>query len=241
MAKPEISLSIIIPAYNEEKRIGNTIDEIYGFLKKSGIQAKEVIITEDGSKDRTAEIVSSKMKLYKNLKLISDKNNFGRGYALNNAIKSAAGDIALYMDVDLATDLKHIVDAVREIGYGSDIVLGSRYAARNEAYRSFLRILFSKFYNLFVIYILGSKILDHQCGFKAFRRSKILPLLDSVKDLRWFWDTELVIRAQRARFKVVEIPVKWREGQATKVKIFRDSWRMFKSIIKLRFNLLFGS
>ena len=236
MARPA-NLSIIIPVYNEQEKIEHSIITLFNYLEKNNVPFAEVIITEDGSKDNTVQIVKKLLAGFPKLKLNSMNPNKGRGYALNGAIAAAKGDVVLYMDVDLATDLRHIGDAVSAIANGADVALGSRYARRNEAYRTIFRVIPSKFYNLFTIIAFGSKLLDHQCGFKAFNREKILPLLPKIKDLRWFWDTELLIKAQRAGLKIAELPVTWHEGQATKVKVLRDSYRMLKSIIKLRLEL----
>ena len=101
-------LTIIIPAYNEEKNIIYTIDRLYNFLENNNIDYKEIIITEDGSSDSTAEVIRKNIPNYKSLRLTSRDKNVGRGFALTNAIKDAKGKYVLYMDVDLATDLHHM-------------------------------------------------------------------------------------------------------------------------------------
>ncbi len=228
-----MDLSIIIPVYNEEKKISQTIDTLYSYLRKNKIKVKEVIVTEDGSKDSTAEIVKSKMPKYKNLRLLSYTTNIGRGFALNESLANAKSDLVLYMDVDLATDLNHIKDAVKAIEDGADLATGSRYLDKTLIKRTFLRAFISKSLNILIKLILRSKLSDHQCGFKIFRKSKVLPLLKEVKDLRWFWDTEILVRGARSGLIIKEFPVKWHEGQATKVKVVRDSKRMFASILRL--------
>ncbi|MBS3064221.1 MAG: glycosyltransferase family 2 protein [DPANN group archaeon] len=227
------SISLIIPAYNEEKNIIYTIDRLYNFLQNNKIDYEEIIITEDGSSDSTAEVIRKNIPNYKGLRLITRNKNVGRGFALTNALKEAKGEYALYMDVDLATDLHHIKDAIAHLNNGSSIAVGSRYLASGTAKRTFKRAFFSKVFNLATRIILNSDITDHQCGFKAFKRSDIIPLLDKLRDMRWFWDTEIIIKAKRAGLKVTEFPVVWEEQQATNVRIARDSGRMFSGILKV--------
>lgn len=226
-------LTIIIPAYNEEKNIIYTIDRLYNFLENNNIDYKEIIITEDGSSDSTAEVIRKNIPNYKSLRLTSRDKNVGRGFALTNAIKDAKGKYVLYMDVDLATDLHHIKDAVAHLETGSSVAIGSRYLAVGTAKRTLKRAFFSKAFNLATRLMLNTSLTDHQCGFKAFNRADILPLLDKLRDMRWFWDTEIIVKAQRAGLKVTEFPVVWEEQQATNVRISRDSQRMLSGILRL--------
>jgi hypothetical protein len=144
------------------------------------------------------------------------------------------------MDVDLATDLKHLkelIDAVTKEGY--ELATGSRMLSDSKVKRTFTRGFASKSYNFMVRTILGSKIHDHQCGFKAFQREPTLLLLDEVEANHWFWDTEILVRAQRKGYKVKEIPVEWRSTRETKVKLFKDSMDMGWQVLVLWKHLTF--
>ncbi|MEK6923188.1 MAG: glycosyltransferase [Nanoarchaeota archaeon] len=226
-------ITLVIPAYNEEKNIVHTIDKLYKFLKNNKINYKEIIITEDGSSDSTAEIVRKNMPIYKGLRLTTRDKNVGRGFALTNAIKDAKGKYVIYMDVDLATDLHHIKDAITHLENGSSIAIGSRYLAIGTAKRTFKRTFFSKMFNILTRIMLSTGLTDHQCGFKAFNREDILPLLDKLRDMHWFWDTEILVRARKAGLKITEFPVVWEEQQATNVNIVKDSQRMLSGIFRL--------
>jgi uncharacterized protein (TIRG00374 family) len=162
----------------------------------------------------------------------------GRGRALNRAFKAANGSILCYIDVDLATDMAHLEELIGSIRFeGYDFATGSRMMPSSDVKRSIKRSLASKGFNFVTRTILGSKLYDHQCGFKAFRRESLLELIDSVEDEHWFWDTELLVRAQKSGYRVKEFPVKWRHGGATKVDLVKDVIGMGSQILRLWWQL----
>jgi len=138
--------------------------------------------------------------------------------------------------VDLATDLRHLDELVGAIRSGSDIATGSRLLPSSEVVRTGGRELASRGYNTLVRAILGSRVHDHQCGFKAFNRGRILPLLPSVRATHWFWDTEILVRGQRAGLRVAEFPVSWRTGKTTTVRL-KDVFEMGGAILSLWWQL----
>ncbi|MBC7114785.1 MAG: flippase-like domain-containing protein [Archaeoglobi archaeon] len=228
-------LSVVLPAHNEEKNIRNAVEKTREKLKELKVDY-EIIIAEDGSRDRTYEIALELSEIYDEVRVLHSDERLGRGRALERAFRASQGEILLYMDADLATDLSHISDVLRLMEEGYDIVVGSRKSPL--ARRTFLRRTLSFFYNLWVRMILKSKVRDHQCGFKAFRREKILKILDEVRDNGWFWDTEVLVRAQRNGLKIAEIPVSWVEKEGTKVRFLRDSLEMGLSALLLRIELM---
>jgi glycosyltransferase AglD len=146
--------------------------------------------------------------------------------------------VLVYMDLDLATDLKHLkplVEAITIEGY--DFSTGSRMLHESKAERTASRSISSKTYNFLVRHMLGSKLHDHQCGFKAFKREPLMQIIDKVEANHWFWDTEIMVRAQRTGYKVKEIAVEWKSGKDTKVNLVKDSWSMFCQIMGLWWNL----
>ena len=198
----------------------------------------EIIIAEDGSTDGTAERAEEIAQKYPYVKHIHREKRLGRGTALKNAFKQSSGEVFVYMDLDLATDLKALkplVEAITVEGY--DFSTGSRMLPESKVERSLRRSISSKTYNFLVRHMLGSKLRDHQCGFKAFKREPVLQLLDEVEATHWFWDTEIMVRAQRRGYKVKEIPVEWKSGKGTKVNLFKDSWNMGRQIMKLWWKL----
>jgi len=230
-----MKISVILPAHNEEKNIGEAIERTEERLRELNADY-EIIVAEDGSRDRTYEIALSYSRRNRRIRALHSEERLGRGEALKRAFKVADGDILLYMDVDLATDLSHIADVLKLMEHGYDIVIGSRKSPLSK--RAPSRRLLSWCYNLWVRAILGSKIRDHQCGFKAFRREKILEVLDEVRDNGWFWDTEILVRAQRKGMRIAELPVRWNERGDSKVRVLRDSLEMWLSTLLLRFELM---
>ncbi|RLI85465.1 MAG: dolichol-P-glucose synthetase [Archaeoglobales archaeon] len=227
-----MKVSVILPTYNEAERIENTVNVVKRYLDDLGYDY-EIIIAEDGSTDGTDEIARRLSENDSRIVHIHSDERLGRGKALTNAIKHAKGEIVAYIDVDLSTDIKHLKELFNSILEGYDVATGSRLIEGSETERPLKRDLASKVYNFLVRILLGSKLRDHQCGFKAFRRSSILPLLDKVRDNHWFWDTEILVLAQKEGLKVREFPVRWKQSEHTKVKLTKDVIYMFSQIVRM--------
>ena len=230
-------VSVVLPAYNEVGFLDNAVVKIGQALELTGF-SYEVFIAEDGSTDGTAERSEELAKKLPYIKHIHGDRRLGRGIALKNAFRQCSGQVFVYMDLDLATDLKSLkplVEAITIDGY--DLATGSRLLSESQVERSRRRDFSSKSYNFLVRHMLGSKLHDHQCGFKAFKREAVLSLLDEVEATHWFWDTEMLVRAQRHGCKVKEIAVEWKSGKDTKVNLAKDSWNMFRQIMGLWWKL----
>jgi glycosyltransferase involved in cell wall biosynthesis len=232
-----VQISLVLPAYNEVDYLSPAVEKTSLALKKIS-NSFEIIIAEDGSTDGTAQCAQEIAQKTPGIRNIHREKRLGRGTALNNAFKQSKGEVLVYMDLDLATDLNHLkplIEAIIVEGY--DFSTGSRMLTQSKAERTFSRRLSSKTYNFLVRQMLGSKLHDHQCGFKAFRREPLMELLDQVKATHWFWDTEILVRAHRKGFKIKEIAVSWKSGKDTKVNLFKDSWNMFRQIVELWWKL----
>jgi glycosyltransferase AglD len=232
-----VQVSVVLPAYNEIDYIQPAVEKTIQTLNKF-TQSYEVIIAEDGSTDGTAESAEELAQTIRGVRHIHRIKRLGRGIALKNAFKQSSGEVLVYMDLDLATDLnylKPLVEALIIEGY--DFSTGSRMLPESKAERTFSRGISSKTYNFLVRHMLGSKLYDHQCGFKAFKREPLMSLIDKVEATHWFWDTEILVRAHRAGFRIKEIAVEWKSGKDTKVNLFKDSWSMFKQIMSLWWKL----
>jgi glycosyltransferase AglD len=232
-----VGISVVLPAYNEvdylQPAVEKTIQTLNQFTK-----SYEVIVAEDGSTDGTAERAKELAQQIPGVRHIHREQRLGRGTALNNAFKQSRGEVLVYMDLDLATDLKYLKPLIEAISLeGYDFSTGSRMMAESKAERTIGRSISSKTYNFLVRHVLGSKLRDHQCGFKAFKHDPLMQLLDEVQATHWFWDTEVMVRAYRHGFKIKEIPVEWKSGRGTKVNIFKDSWNMFWQIMGLWWTL----
>jgi len=234
-----VEVSIVLPAYNEAQRIENTVERTASAL--AGITSSfEIIIAEDGSKDGTDRICEALARKYDFVMHLHSDERQGRGRALNRAFKASKGEILGFIDVDLATDMRHLKELIQSIRDGYDFATGSRMLPQSNVKRSFKRSLASKGFNFLTRTMLGSELHDHQCGFKSFRREALFKLLDRVKDTHWFWDTELLVRAQRAGYKVREFPVEWKHGGATKVDFVRDIFGMGSQIFRLWYEFLWA-
>ena len=232
-----VQVSVVLPAYNEVDYLQPAVEKTTQTLNQVA-QTYEVIIAEDGSTDGTAERAEELAQQNLKVRHIHREKRLGRGTALNNAFKQSNGEVLVYMDLDLATDLKYLkplVEAITVEGY--DFSTGSRMLRESKAKRTFGRSISSKTYNFLVRHMLGSKLHDHQCGFKAFKRKPLMQIIDKVEATHWFWDTEIMVRAQRTGYKVKEIAVEWKSGKATKVNLAKDSWNMFRQIMGLWWNL----
>jgi len=235
----QLDVTVVFPAINEADIIEQTITTVSQALQTYGC-TYEIIIAEDGSTDGTDKKAAEIAQKLPYVRHIHGEKRLGRGRALKNSFKESNGNVLIYMDVDLATDLKHLsqlINAVTVEGY--PLATGSRMLSQSKAKRTFTRGFVSKTYNFMVRLILGSKVKDHQCGFKAFQREILLPLLDEVKANHWFWDTETLVRAQRKGYKVKEIPVEWNSTRETKVKLFKDSLDMGMQVLVLWMHLTF--
>jgi glycosyltransferase involved in cell wall biosynthesis len=236
-SKNSVEVSVVFPAYNEADALEIAVEKVIQTLNEF-THSYEIIIAEDGSTDGTDRLADALAEKYPFVKHIHREKRLGRGAALKNAFKQSNGEVLVYMDLDLATDLIHLkslVDAVESEGY--DFATGSRMLSESNVERSGTRNLASKTYNFMVRVVLGSKVKDHQCGFKSFRREPLLQLLDEVGASHWFWDTEILVRAHRRGYRIKEIPVSWMGGRETKVKLFEDSLNMGWQIVSLWWRL----
>jgi glycosyltransferase involved in cell wall biosynthesis len=232
-----VQISVVLPAYNEVNYLQPATEKTIQTLKQF-TKSYEIIIAEDGSTEGTAEKAKEITEKNPNVKYIHRDQRLGRGTALNNAFKLSSGQVLVYMDLDLATDLKYLKPLVEAITVeGFDFSTGSRMLAESKAERTISRSISSKTYNFLVRHMLGSKLRDHQCGFKAFKREPLMELLNEVKATHWFWDTEIMVRAHRHGFKIKEIAVEWKSGKDTKVNLIKDSWNMFWQIVRLWWKL----
>lgn len=229
MAKEMVT--VILPVHNEEKVLERNVKDLTRMLGKS-LGDFEIIISEDGSTDRTPEIVKGLES--ERVRVIQRKKRAGKGAAIKSAASYAKGNIIIFMDADLASNPDHVKELVKVIEDGASIVIGSRYHRGSRANRNLVRYFASRSFNFLVRIILGSRLKDHQCGFKAFRKDKVLPIVNKVENRSWFWDTEFLVRAQREGLRIHEIPIEWREVPGSKLRLFKDTCNMAHSLIEFK-------
>jgi glycosyltransferase involved in cell wall biosynthesis len=229
MTYPDVTA--IIPVFNDRRSLEIAIPRSVETLSRI-TEGFELIVAEDGSTDGSADLVRMYEQRDSPIRLLHSDERLGRGKALNRAISESRGKIVCYYDVDLATDMHHLPELIRAIREGADIAIGSRLMPESDIVRTGGREIASRSYNFFVRLFLGSRIYDHQCGFKAFNKEHIVRILPAIHSNHWFWDTELLVRAQRKGCIVREFPVRWRAGKGTTVKI-NDVFEMGSSILRL--------
>jgi glycosyltransferase involved in cell wall biosynthesis len=224
-------VSVILPVHNEGRTLEGNVKRLMGTLDRY-VGDYEILISEDGSTDGSGGVAkslrSARVRSFHNCRRV------GKGAAIKSAAARASGNIIVFMDADLASEPSHVAELVGLIRGGSDIVIGSRYLPGAKASRSMVRHAASRTFNLLVRLILGSRLSDHQCGFKAFRKDRVLPVVNDVEDDWWFWDTELLVRAQRRGLRIAEMPIEWREVPGSRFRLFHDSLRMASCLVRFR-------
>lgn len=236
MKNKKLEISLFVPAYNEEKIIERNIKRLSNILSDI-TDTYEIVVVNDNSKDSTAELCK-KLESDK-IRYITYENGPSRRENLGKALWTAKYNFIGFTDMDLATDITYL-EILFFLLRKYDVVLGSRYKGLKPE-RKFYRLLISKTYNLFMRLYFNSKISDHQCGFKGFRKKVLFKLL---KEMRydasfkrgWFWDAELLIRAQKRRWSYIEMPVNWAHGAQSAFQIKREL-RMLDYILQLKFRL----
>ena len=242
MNSPPLDLSIVIPAYNEEFRLPKTLEAIFAWLG-SRPSAAEVIVVDDGSTDRTREIVAALQEKHPSLRLVPNGQNRGKGYSVRHGMLEARGEITLFSDADLSTPIEEadkLLAAMRDGGY--DAAIGSRAMDRSliEVHQSAGREQAGILFNRLVRWIVGIEFSDTQCGFKAFRRERCRIIFEQQRVDRFGFDPEILFLAKRHGLGVAEVPVRWRHDSATKVNVVADGIEMFVELLGIRWNALRG-
>jgi len=242
MSATATELSIVIPAYNEESRLPATLERIAAYLKTSGREA-EVLVVDDGSKDRTAAVAESFRDRIPSLRVVPNGINRGKGFSVRHGVQEARGQFVLFSDADLSAPIEEADKLIEALKTNNcDVAIGSRAVDRSlifvheSPFREFAGIIFNKIVRL----ILWLPFVDTQCGFKAFRRERCGIIFDQQTIERFGFDPELLYLARHHGLRAVEIPVRWGHSPATKVSMLRDSLQMFLDVFVIRWNALLG-
>jgi glycosyltransferase involved in cell wall biosynthesis len=236
----EPMVSIVVPAFNEARRIAASIRKIDGFARESTLPL-ELIVVDDGSVDETTEIVSGLG--IKGLCLMNNPENRGKGYTVRQGVLAACGVYVLFTDADLSApieELNALLDvAVRE---SADVVIGSRNVDRRyiEKHQSRFREVGGMFFNLMVRFFLGLRLRDTQCGFKLFHRERTRFAFEKQTISGFGFDPEVLFIAKRHGLKICETPVRWSHAEGSKVHFVRDGIRMFLDLVRIRRNAIAG-
>ncbi|HWX40121.1 MAG TPA: dolichyl-phosphate beta-glucosyltransferase [Blastocatellia bacterium] len=240
------TLSIVIPAYNEGARIQQTLLDILEFASLAPYKT-EVIVVDDGSRDRTPEIVSSLVDQYRrsgcDLRLLTNTPNRGKGYSVKRGMTEAVGEIVLFTDADLSAPITEAPKLVDPIATNrADITFGSRALDRSliGVHQPVFRDFGGRIFNLLLRMITWMPFKDTQCGFKAFRRELALPIFHLQRIERFGFDPELLYIARKHGLRLQEIPVIWNHYEGSTLSYFSDSVKMFTDLAMIRLNDLRG-
>lgn len=233
------SLSIVIPAFEESARIGDSLQTILAYIKKECPTA-ELIVVDDGSGDDTAEIAEQVFAGFPEAatKVLRYEENRGKGFAVRTGLMEAKADIALFSDADLSTPITELPKLIEPIERGEfDVVFGSRALDRSliGTHQPWRREQGGKVFNLMVRYLTGLPFWDTQCGFKAFNMRKFRPLLPLMTIDRFGFDVEFLLVAFKNGLRLQEIPVRWDDIEGSKLS-FRNGLPAFAEVNKIRQN-----
>ena len=232
-------LSVIVPSYNEERRLPKTLVEIDNYLSRQKYDY-EIIVVSDGSKDKTASVVRNLEHRIAGLKLIDNKENHGKGYVTRQGLSAAKGQVRLFTDADNSTSIDQVEKMIPLFEQGAHIVIGSRdvKGAVLEPPQPAFRVFVGNVFNLMVQVIVGLwGIKDTQCGFKALSAEASEKILPKCKIDRWAFDPEILKIGKRMKYKIYEVPVHWVNDLESKVKMSSTA-KMALDLLIIRWNLL---
>jgi dolichyl-phosphate beta-glucosyltransferase len=230
----EFDLSIIIPAYNESKRILPYLYEIFDYINSQQIRA-EVIVVNDGSKDDTAEIISNESRTFNNLSLLNQPQNMGKGAAVRAGVVHSRGKNVLFTDADGSTPIKELKRMMIALNSGGEVIAGSRalFSTETKIETVWYRKVLGRVFNFMVNLLILPGVKDTQCGFKLFT-AKAAHILFSNQTLNGFsFDLELLYLTKKFGFAFREVPVNWHNVEGSKVNLVTDSTKMFIDIFRI--------
>jgi len=233
-------LSIVVPSFNEELRLPTSLELIAAYIDSSRRSA-EVLVVDDGSRDRTAEVAASFLERIPNLRILKNGENRGKGYSVRHGMLEAKGEHVLFTDADLSAPIEE-ADKLLAALEQYDVAIGSRALDRNliEVHESPFREFAGIIFNRIVRIVLWLPFVDTQCGFKAFRRERCRVIFEQQRIERFGFDPELLYLARHHGLTSIEIPVRWSHSPATKINMLRDSVQMFVDVFTIRSNALLG-
>jgi glycosyltransferase involved in cell wall biosynthesis len=237
-----VSLSIVIPAFNEALRIVPTLEAVVGFLGNTP-WAAELIIVDDGSTDGTERLAQGFIERTRDgevpVRLLLNGSNRGKGYSVRNGFLHSNGEIVAFTDADLSAPIEELPKLLDDIVIGEqDIVIGSRAVDRSliGKHQSPWRELAGRTFNLMMKAIVGLDYRDTQCGFKAYRREAARPIFESQTIDGFSFDVEILFLAKKKKLRIKEVPVVWSHAEGSRVHMLKDSAKMFLDLLRIRWN-----
>lgn len=235
-------LSIVLPAYNEERRIEKALRSAAEFIASLDFSA-EIIVVDDGSTDRTYEIAESVGREFSTVRVVQHEKNAGKGLAVRTGMLAAKGDWALFSDMDEAVPISEallLLQAAEE--QRADVAIGTRYHCQSRILRRqpWQRVLVSRLGNLLVRALVLPGLKDTQCGFKLFRMSTMRPVFERVTVRRFAFDIEVLAIARRWGRLVIEVPVTWVHGEGSTLRLLPAAFDVLRDLIRIAWRIRTG-
>ncbi|MDD3374157.1 MAG: glycosyltransferase family 2 protein [Candidatus Omnitrophica bacterium] len=235
-----MQVSIIIPAYNEQRCIQETLDIICCYLEANNVDA-EIIIVDDGSKDNTFLIAEEFSKKHNFIVVLRNDCNRGKGFSVRKGVLAARGDCVLFLDADNSTpieEIKKVMPLILNNEY--DVVLGSRSIEGSDVRicQPYFRIVMGRIFNLFVKMLFYREFKDTQCGFKCFSRKAAKEVFSKQRINKFAFDVEILAIAKQRGFRIKEVPVCWINNPCSKVHPIKDAFVMFVDLFRIKVNLM---
>jgi dolichyl-phosphate beta-glucosyltransferase len=239
--RPKYSLTVVIPAYNEEKRIVSTVASLRGYFDALPL-TWDLLVVDDGSADGTSDAVRKAYGDGPGLRVISHPRNRGKGAAVRTGMLAAGGDYAIFMDADFSTPVGEFDKFLPFLEQGDAVIIGSRKmpGAQVERRQPFPREFFGKGFTFLANLMMGTGFTDFTCGFKCFRRDAAADIFGRQLIDNWSYDAEILFLASRLGYPVREVPVRWLDSPNSKVRLLRDILSSFYGLLKITFFRLAG-
>ena len=230
-------LSVVVPCYNEERRLPSTIEQIQRYLDGTGA-SYELILVDDGSTDGTRKVMNDAASRHPSVRIEALPRNRGKGRALAEGVAAASGKEILITDADLSTPIEELekLQAALDKGAGAAIASRALRGSRVEVSQPVYRVMMGKAFNLIVQLVLLPGIWDTQCGFKLFRADVAKDAFGALTTDGFGFDPEVLFRAKKRGVRIAEVPVVWRNSAPTKVSPISSSLDMFKHVVRIRFS-----
>ncbi len=242
-----MDLSLVIPCFNEAHRIEASLDAVGGyvdgFVRASPGASAEIVVVDDGSTDETAARVRDVAQRRPDVRLVSLPRNAGKGAAVREGVLASTGDVVVFLDADLAVDVSHVDHVLPALRNGVDVAVGCRHVEGSavEKPQGALRRVLGRSYLSFARTLLGIPVSDVTCGFKGFRRRVALQLFEGARCRRWGFDAEILHLAGRENYEVLEVPVTWRDGDGSRVRLPFDVMRSLSELVAVRWRSTTGA
>ena len=232
-----VRVDAVVPVYNEEQDLESKVLTLRQYLSDHVSYDWRIVVANNASTDRTLEIATGLAERYPGQIKVIHLDQKGRGRALRKAWTESDAAVVSYMDLDLSTDLSAFVPLVDSLLSGEyDVAIGTRLKKGAQVQRGLKREIISRTYNLMIKALFWSRFSDAQCGFKGATRRAVRDIVPLIKDQAWFFDTELLLLAERMGYKIYEVPVKWHDDPGSTVKIAKTAWEDIKGLVRVRFS-----